>query len=289
MADLPPDAAGARNPLDPDFVAVPTRAAATIILVRRGGSAASADERARLASGSAGSARTQGAALAGGKGKPEDEAERAETPPGGVGVRGRGAPHADRDLEVLMVRRNPQARFMPGVWVFPGGGVEADELIAGVSAAETDVDADELAHRAAAIRELGEEAGITLEPGAELWLWSRWITPEPVPIRFDTRFYVALAPAHSPPKPDGGETVDAGWFNPADALARGEAGEMELVFPTIKHLESLLPFANAEEAIAAARERVVEPIMPNVVADEGSELGWRMLLPGDPGYVPPEV
>ena len=232
--DLPPDAAGARNPLNPGFVPAPARAAATIILLRRGGA------------------------------------------------------HKQRELEVLMVQRNPNARFMPGVWVFPGGGVEADELIAGVSGAETDVDADELAHRAAAIRELREEAGIELPEDAELWPWARWITPEPVPIRFDTRFYLALAPPHSPPRPDGGETVDAAWMTPADALERGRAGELELVFPTIKHLESLLPFATSDEAIAAAQGLDLEPIMPTIVADD-SDQGWKMLMPGDEGYRPPDV
>ena len=232
--DLPPDAAGARNPLDPGFVPAPARAAATIILLRRGGA------------------------------------------------------HKQRELEVLMVQRNPNARFMPGVWVFPGGGVEADELIAGVSGAETDVDADELAHRAAAIRELREEAGIELPGDTELWPWARWITPEPVPIRFDTRFYLALAPPHSPPRPDGGETVDAAWMTPADALERGRAGELELVFPTIKHLESLLPFATSDEAIAAAQGLDLEPIMPTIVADD-TDQGWKMLMPGDEGYRPPDV
>jgi 8-oxo-dGTP pyrophosphatase MutT (NUDIX family) len=233
--DPPPDAAGMRNPFEPGFEPAPARAAATIILLRRGGK------------------------------------------------------HAQRALEVLLVKRNPGARFMPGVWVFPGGAVEADELILGVSGAETDVDADELAHRAAAIRELGEEAGIQLPPDAELWLWSRWITPEPVPIRFDTRFYVALAPPHSPPEPDGNEIVDAAWMNPQDALDRGAAGEIELVFPTIKQLEALLPFATSEDAIAAAREADAEPIMPNVVADSDSDEGWKMLMPGDAGYEPPDV
>lgn len=232
---LPPDAAGARNPFEPGFEPAPTRPAATVILLRRGGR------------------------------------------------------HAQRALEVLLVRRNPNARFMPGVWVFPGGVVEADELIEGVSGAETDIAADELAHRAAARRELHEEAGIELPADAELWLWSRWITPEPVPVRFDTRFYMALAPPHSPPRADGQETVDAAWMNPAEALARGEAGEIELVFPTIKHLRSLLGYATAEDAIAAARERLVEPVMPRVVADPDSKHGWRMLLPGDPGYEPPDV
>lgn len=235
MAELPPDAAGARDPFAPGFRPAPTRAAATIILLRRG--------------------------------------ER----------------HADRSLEVLLVRRNPQARFMPGVWVFPGGAVEADELIGGVSGGETDADADELAHRAAAIRELREEAGVELPPDAELLAWSRWITPEPVPVRFDTRFYVALAPPHTAPRADGMETVDVAWMNPADALRRGEAGEIELVFPTVKQLESLRGFADADAALAAAREARFEPIMPRVVRDDAAPQGWRMLLPGDAGYVPPDV
>jgi hypothetical protein len=82
--------------------------------------------------------------------------------------------------------------------------------------------------------------------------------------------------------------VDAAWMNPHDALERGARGEIELVFPTIKQLESLAPYATAGEAMDAARAMVVEPIMPNVVEDD-SEQGWRMLMPGDDGYVPPEV
>ena len=246
---LPKDATGARNPFEPGFVPAPARPAATILLLRRGGK------------------------------------------------------HADRELEVLLVKRSESARFMPGVWVFPGGSVDAgdkaerEQLPAPPSGATRDTraargmadpDADERAHRAAAIRELSEEAGIQLEPSAELILWSRWITPEPVPIRFDTRFYLALAPAHSPPEPDGSEIVDAAWMNPRRALESGASGEIELVFPTIKQLESLAPYATAAEAMEAARTTVVEPIMPNVVPDS-SEPGWRMLMPGDEGYVPPVV
>src|SRR5258706_3507278 len=74
-------------------------------------------------------------------------------------------------LEVLLVRRTPEARFMGGVWVFPGGAVDADEG-----------DGDE-AHRAAAIRELSEEAAITLLDPLALVKFSRWITPAEVQIR----------------------------------------------------------------------------------------------------------
>jgi 8-oxo-dGTP pyrophosphatase MutT (NUDIX family) len=177
----------------------------------------------------------------------------------------RGGKHAERGLQVLLVRRNPEASFMPGVWVFPGGAVDA-----------SDGEGEE-AHRAAAVRELAEEAGIELDP-EELVAYSRWVTPRVVPIRFDTRFYLALAPAHSPPRPDGSETVDAGWFRPQEALDRHHAGELPLVFPTIKHLESLVGYANAAEALEAARRREVKPVEPRIVGEGDSR---RIVLPDE--------
>jgi 8-oxo-dGTP pyrophosphatase MutT (NUDIX family) len=191
----------------------------------------------------------------------------------------RGGKHADRGLEVLMARRSDAARFMPGVWVFPGGAVDADEDLTGVQG--DGLDHEERAHRACAVRELEEEVGVELGSDAELHAWSRWITPEPVSIRFDTRFYLALAPPHTAPRADEAEISDVDWFNPANALERGASGEISLVFPTIKHLESLAPYGSAEEALEAARERVVEPILPRVV---GSREEHRILLPGDPDY-----
>jgi 8-oxo-dGTP pyrophosphatase MutT (NUDIX family) len=177
----------------------------------------------------------------------------------------RGGKHAERGLQLLLVRRNPEARFMPGVWVFPGGAVDPE-------------DGDgEAAHRTAAVRELAEEAGIEV-PADELVAYSRWITPKAVPIRFDTHFYLALAPAHSPPHPDGSETVDAGWFEPQEALDSHHAGELPLVFPTIKHLESLVEYANAAEALEAARRREVKPVEPELVG-EGDER--RIVLPDE--------
>jgi 8-oxo-dGTP pyrophosphatase MutT (NUDIX family) len=177
----------------------------------------------------------------------------------------RGGKHAEHGLQILLVRRNPEARFMPGVWVFPGGAVDP-------------ADGDgEAAHRAAAVRELAEEAGIEV-PADELVAYSRWITPKVVPIRFDTRFYLALAPAHSPPQPDGSETVDADWFGPQGALERHRAGELQLVFPTIKHLESLVGFGSAAEALEAARRREVKAVEPEVVGEGGE---WRIVLPDE--------
>jgi 8-oxo-dGTP pyrophosphatase MutT (NUDIX family) len=172
-------------------------------------------------------------------------------------------------LEVLLVRRTPQARFMGGVWVFPGGAVDAEEG-----------DGDE-AHRAAAIRELSEEAAITLLDPAALVKFSRWITPAEVQIRFDTHFFLAPLPAGQEPRIDGEECVDLGWFAPDAALAAHRADEIALVFPTIKHLEQLSEFASVEELLGYARGRDVQPVQPRVVLE--GEVA-RILLPGEPGY-----
>jgi 8-oxo-dGTP pyrophosphatase MutT (NUDIX family) len=175
-------------------------------------------------------------------------------------------------LEVLLVKRTPAARFMGGVWVFPGGAVDAEE-------GEGD-----LAHRAAAVRELREEAGITLDNPGALVKFSRWITPAAVTIRFDTHFFLAPLPAGQEPTIDGSECVDLGWFSPAGALEAHRAGSILLVFPTIKHLEQLGAFSSAEELLEHARGREVRPVQPRVIV---SGEAARVLLPGEPGYEEP--
>jgi len=111
--------------------------------------------------------------------------------------------------------------------------------------------------------------------------WSRWITPAQVKIRFDTHFFLAPAPADAAPQPDGEEIVDHGWFVPDDALQAYARGELELVFPTIKHLEQLSRFATADELFDYARGREVVPIEPKVIMGGDTP---RVLLPGEPGY-----
>lgn len=181
----------------------------------------------------------------------------------------RGGKHSQRALEVLLLKRSEEARFMPGVWVFPGGSLdEADGV-------------EEAGLRACALRELSEEAGIELEAGEELVPFSRWITPEVIATRFDAWFFLALAPAHTPPQPDGVETTEARWFRPTTALEAQETGEIVLSFPTQRQLRWLAEFRTSDEAMAAYRERTVEPILPKVIED-GAEP--RVVLPGEPGY-----
>jgi 8-oxo-dGTP pyrophosphatase MutT (NUDIX family) len=170
---------------------------------------------------------------------------------------------------VLLLKRTEKARFMPGVWVFPGGGVDPED------------GTGEAGYRACAVRELEEEAGIALSDDEELVLFSRWITPEVISRRFDAWFFLALSPAHTPPEPDGVETTEARWFEPRAALDAQAAGELALAFPTINQLRSLLPFQTSDEAIAAHRDREVEPILPKVI---GTQDEHRVVLPGDPDY-----
>lgn len=172
-------------------------------------------------------------------------------------------------LEVLLVMRNPAARFMGGAWVFPGGAVDR---------AEGQGDG---ALRAAALRELEEEAGIQLTGTDELVPFSRWITPAQVKIRFDTWFYLAAAPPEATPEVDGQEVVDFRWYQPAAALEASGAGDLFLVFPTIKHLEQLSSFGSADELLNYARGREIRPVQPQVLVS-GEQA--RVVLPGEPGY-----
>lgn len=175
----------------------------------------------------------------------------------------------DRGLEVLLVQRNPASRFMGGAWVFPGGAVDA---------ADGDGDAG---LRAAGVREVAEEAGIEIADAHALVPYSRWITPKLVKIRFDTWFFLSPVPDGTEPRIDGGECVDWRWSTPKAALDAYAAGDLQLVFPTIKHLEQLAGFSHADALLAHARGQRVEPVEPRVVLE--GEVA-RVLLPGDPGY-----
>lgn len=175
----------------------------------------------------------------------------------------------DEAVKVLLVKRTPQARFMGGVWVFPGGAVDEGEGLG------------DGAHRAAAIRELREEAAITLEDPAALVKFSRWITPAEVRLRFDTHFFLAALPPGQEPAVDGEECVDCGWFTPDGALEMHRRAEMALVFPTIKHLEQLRGFSSVEELLTYAGAHEVRPVEPRIHME--GEVA-RVLLPGDPGY-----
>jgi 8-oxo-dGTP pyrophosphatase MutT (NUDIX family) len=173
---------------------------------------------------------------------------------------------ADEGPEVLLVQRNPAARFMGGAWVFPGGAVHDEDGDPAVTA----------------VRETEEEAGLTLDDASALVPWSRWITPAQVKIRFDTWFYVGRAPDGAEGKCDGEECVDLRWLRPQDALDASQRDDLLLVFPTIRHLQELAMYESVEHILDTGRRRRIEPIEPRVVLDQGGVA--RVLLPGEAGY-----
>jgi 8-oxo-dGTP pyrophosphatase MutT (NUDIX family) len=176
-------------------------------------------------------------------------------------------------LETLMLRRNARGQF-GGMWVFPGGQVEAADIAAVAPG-------DELgAARQAAAREAAEEAGLPVDP-ASLAVLSHWMPPPLRRKRFSTWFFVTACPAGTVVV-DGVEIHEHAWLPPAEVLKRREAGELEVVAPTWVTLWQL----SGHETVAHLQADVagVEPehfaTRPTVV-DGTPVLLWH----GDAGYV----
>ena len=234
-------------------------------------------------------------------------------------------------IEVFMVRRVIQSDFMPDVYVFPGGSVSVDDRAAEMAEAVCIPVAPSGADpegrtvlgsgvRAAAIRELFEEAGVLLayKTGEMLTIpegdiarfaiyrnafnerkgslvqmahaenlmlatdrlgyFAHWITPEGMPKRFDTHFFITTAPAEQEAAHDRLETSEGVWVGPAEALARSERGEFPLVFATIRQLRELAAFGSVKEALESTTTRHVETHVPILVQKDGVA---RVYLPGD--------
>jgi 8-oxo-dGTP pyrophosphatase MutT (NUDIX family) len=118
---------------------------------------------------------------------------------------------------------------------------------------------------------------------------SHWITPIGEPRRFDTRFFVARAPGAQEPLHDDEETIDSLWVRPADALDRQRRGELAMIMPTMRNLELLVPHADADAALAAAKRAGRPPtIRPKLRVDEDGRV--IVVMPDDPEFASlPEV
>ena len=233
-------------------------------------------------------------------------------------------------LELLAIERHAGLRFAPGATVFPGGRLEAadhdqswrdhwrrDRRPGGLPA--------DLAHRVAAVRECVEECGILLSrdppdasvladlraamtagegfgpvmaraelvPALEcLAPLARWVTPETLPRRFDTLFFLAPAPPGQEPLCDGGEAVGALWATPRRLLAEEKAGCRRLVYATRMTLLRLAGCADVATAMACANGVAVPadglppPILPQLVETAAGPV-WR--IPEGCGFLPLET
>ena len=179
-------------------------------------------------------------------------------------------------VETLMLRRNSKIAF-GGMWVFPGGRVDEHELIP---------DDHLTSARIAAVREVEEETGLEID-GDTLETWSYWIPPTRASIgpsrelrrRFSTWFFVAPAPGGEVAI-DGGEIHEHRWLTPDDAMARRQAGEIELVPPTWVTLLQLSEHRTAAEAMAWAAANEPEEFRTRPIGKEPTTLAWA----GDVAY-----
>jgi 8-oxo-dGTP pyrophosphatase MutT (NUDIX family) len=149
----------------------------------------------------------------------------------------------DAVLETVLLRRT-QAVGFGGVWVFPGGKLDAADGPA----------ADR--HRRAAAREVAEETGIAVSPSG-LVPYARWMPPATAARRFDTAFFLASVD-DAEVVVDGGEIDDHVWGHPASLMDRHATGSLTLVAPTWVTLHRLARFRTVAEALADARATPVE-------------------------------
>jgi glyoxylase-like metal-dependent hydrolase (beta-lactamase superfamily II)/8-oxo-dGTP pyrophosphatase MutT (NUDIX family) len=130
------------------------------------------------------------------------------------------------------------------------------------------------------LAELCAAEGLTLALDQLVYL-SHWITPVGRAKRFDTRFFVARAPAQQQAVHDDGELVEERWLSPADALAAGPA--LKLMTPTRKTLELLQRFGDVEAVLAWARAR---PEVPAILGRTAiGAQGERPVAPDEPAWV----
>jgi 8-oxo-dGTP pyrophosphatase MutT (NUDIX family) len=218
----------------------------------------------------------------------------------------------DDGIEVFMLRRTKAAAFAGGMYVFPGGKVDA-----------ADGGGDE-GYVIAAIRECYEEAGVLLArdengamvtdghpslahrqdvydgsvdlrdlctrhqltPAVDDLVWiSHWITPVgESPRRFDTRFFITVAPRDQASRHDDNETIASAWVGPRDAMRREERGELTMMPPTMKNLEFVAAHRSAGAAMESARRLGrPSPILPRMRRDANGKVRG-ISLPEDDDY-----
>jgi len=126
--------------------------------------------------------------------------------------------------------------------------------------------------------------GLRLHPGAMAY-FARWVTPEELPKRYDTRFYAAAMPTGQEAVAAVGEVESLEWITPAAALERADTNEAYTLPPTRAALTSLAEFPDVAGALVGLPAgRDLTPILPRIVSGVGPSPEIRVVLPGEPGY-----
>lgn len=183
---------------------------------------------------------------------------------------------AGEGIEVLILTRTETTSFLPGFVVFPGGAIDPGDH---ALASRLFMNPSEAA-RACAVRELYEEAGILLTrngamaraptapmesilfdppPARRLVEISRWVAPESIEVRFDTRFFAVGAPGGVEPVPDGVEVSAARWASPQAVLEAVGRREEQVFWPTLVTLQALASCSEVADVLALRVEQIEHP------------------------------
>jgi len=177
------------------------------------------------------------------------------------------------ELEVLLLRRNKALAFAGGLWVFPGGKIEAEE---------EEQSPDELtAAKVAAVRETKEEANLDIEIH-QLEFYRHWTTPEVEPRRYATYFFYASTSASlNEVQIDDSEIKDHLWINPSKAIAQFKQGKLAMLPPTLMSLQLISQCKTTDDANVLLEKEKPIFVLPVLVAAENKMI---CIYEGDAGY-----
>ncbi|HCD27185.1 MAG TPA: NUDIX hydrolase [Gammaproteobacteria bacterium] len=210
------------------------------------------------------------------KARSEDDAGVSVPIPAATVVLMRQAASDATRVEVLMLRKNSKITF-GGNWVFPGGKIDPADYPAG----EVDTTQIDAAARTAAARETVEEAGLSVAADDFVQI-SHWTPPPGPQKRFATWFFIALTDTDDAVLIDDGEIKESAWIDPAQALAKHAAGEIDLVPPTWITLNELAQLGTAEATLAHYGSHEPKVYKTRVLQ---AAAGHRVALwEGDAGY-----
>lgn len=215
-------------------------------------------------------------------------------------------------FEVLLTRRSMQLDFAPGAYVFPGGRTDAEDATWGSSITNNSENTPKNTEKITAIREAFEEVRVLLakdgggneitdissldqhaplqpqldaynwQPNLDALRWAvSWTTDPLLPIRYCTDFFIARMPADQQPIADGNEQLDPEWFTPHAAMEQYEAGNIDLLFPTVKTLEKLDSYDSIDAVFASCATAPWWQSMPRGAVRDGASI---RLMEHEDGY-----
>ncbi len=186
----------------------------------------------------------------------------------GLDYRAAGIREAFEECGVLLAREQGGGAFLPGArQVEIGRRYRAAVAVGEIT-----------------MLEVAERENLVLATDG-LVAFAHWVTPELLPKRFETYFYLAPMPKDHAARHDGSESVDSCWIRPGDAVASAAAGEVVIVFPTRLNLEKLARAETVSAALKLARTEPVVTVMPTPVQ---TAEGVMLRIPADAGYTTTE-